>query len=53
MNADVAEQRKLKPNCVPGWVGGWCKVGGGIEGSFCYRILKARIPDTVRTKNRV
>lgn len=26
---------------------GWCNGGGGIDGSFCYRILKATVPHAV------
>lgn len=48
VNADLEKQRKLKSNWnQTACQGGWCKVGGGIDGSFCYRILEAGVPDAV------
>lgn len=50
MKADLAEQRKLKLNCLPEWV---VQSWGWINGTFCYRILEAGVPDVVLHKNRV
>lgn len=53
VNADLEKQRKLKSNWnQTACQGGWCKVGGGIDGSFCYRILGLAFQMQFCTRNR-